>query len=70
MDVIWKSHATKLMEYINSNQETQAHLFLEQLMLFPFDVQDKIIEDISQLKRCSSDSVAKIIHHYSMPEIR
>ena len=70
MNNIWESHAAQLMDLINNNKETQVHMFLEQLMLFPFDVQDKIIEDISHLKQCNRGTVAKIIHHYSMPELR
>ena len=59
-----------LANMINCNNETQAHLYLEQLMLFPVDVQDKIIEEISNLRHCNSDAVADIIGRYSMPELK
>lgn len=70
MSSIWINHASHLTELINSNKETQAHLYLEQLMLFPVDVQDKIIEEISHLSNCNSDSVASIIGRYSMFELK
>lgn len=70
MSAIWKNHAMHLANMINCNNETQAHLYLEQLMLFPVDVQDKIIEEISNLRHCNSDAVADIIGRYSMPELK
>ena len=70
MSAIWKNHAINLVDMIKENDETQAHLYLEQLMLFPVDIQDKIIEEISQLSHCNSDAVAGIISHYSMTEVR
>jgi hypothetical protein len=70
MSAIWKNHAERLIELINSNNETNAHLYLEQLMLFPVDIQDKIIDDISQLEHCNSEQVAGIISKYMMFEIK
>lgn len=70
MSAIWKNHAINLADMIKGNNETQAHLYLEQLMLFPLDIQDKIIEEVSHLSHCHSDAVAGIISHYSMVEIR
>lgn len=70
MSAIWKNHAMRLANMINCNNETQAHLYLEQLMLFPVDVQDKIIEEISSLTRCNNEAVADIIGRYSMPELK
>ena len=55
---------------IKDNNETKAHLYLEQLMLFPLDIQDKIIEEVSHLNHCHCEAVAGIISHYSMTEIR
>lgn len=69
MSSIWINHASHLTELINNNRETQAHLYLEQLMLFPVDVQDKIIEEISHLSNCNSDAVASIIGRYTMFEL-
>ena len=69
MSVIWKNHANHLTKLIDNNNETQAHLYLEQLLLFPVDIQDKIIEDISQLSHCNNDAVSGIINHYSMSEL-
>ena len=70
MSALWKNHATHLTELINANNETQAHLYLEQLMLFPVDVQDRIIEDISHLSNCSSEAVATIIHSYTIIDMK
>lgn len=70
MSSIWASHARRLMEMISCNNETQAHLYLEQLMLFPVDIQDKIIEEISHLGKCSEESISTIIVNYSMMELK
>ncbi|GHF92283.1 hypothetical protein [Thalassotalea marina] len=70
MSAIWRNHANKLAELISNNNETQAHLYLEQLMLFPVDIQDKIIEDISHLSNCNSESISNIINQYMMFELK
>jgi len=68
MSVIWAEHADHLLNLVNQHKDTQAHLFLEQLMLFPVDIQDKIIEDISAAPHCTSEAIAEIITHYTMLE--
>lgn len=70
MSAIWNNHAVNLVNFINSNKETQAHLYLEQLLLFPVDVQDKIIEEISHLRHCSNDAVASIINYYTIVDLK
>lgn len=70
MSAIWRNHATRLAELISNNNETQAHLYLEQLMLFPVDIQDKIIEDISHLSSCDNDAISDIISRYMMFELK
>jgi hypothetical protein len=70
MSAIWKNHANQLVGMIKEHNETQAHLYLEQLMLFPVDIQDKIIDEISHLNHCNNDAVASIISHYSMMDIK
>lgn len=70
MNVTWTCHARYVKQMINANNETQAHLYLEQLLLFPVDIQDKIIEDISHLSNCSSDAIASIIGHYSIRDLK
>jgi len=70
MSSIWRNHASRLAEFINNNNEVQAHLYLEQLMLFPLDIQDKIIDDISHLSHCTNDAIANIIGHYSVSEVK
>ncbi len=70
MSSTWTNQAHNLNQMINANKETQAHLYLEQLMLFPVDIQDKIIEDISHLSSCNSEAVADIIGRYSMVDLK
>ncbi|MFT5295154.1 MAG: hypothetical protein ACI9YH_001164 [Colwellia sp.] len=70
MSVIWRNHANRLMEFVNNNNEVQAHLYLEQLMLFPVDIQDKIINDISHLAQCNCEAVSNIISQYSMFDLK
>jgi hypothetical protein len=70
MSDTWKHQALRLKKMIDANNETQAHLYMEQLLLFPVDVQDKIIEDISHLPHCSSDAVAHILGHYSTQALK
>ncbi|WP_394173325.1 hypothetical protein [Thalassotalea litorea] len=65
MGSVWRHHAEHLANLLADKEELKAHLFLEQLMLFPVDIQDKIIEDIAKLPRCNSDDVAEIITYYS-----
>jgi hypothetical protein len=70
MCAVWKYQARRLKQIIDSNNETQAHIYMEQLMLFPVDIQDKIIEDISHLSHCNSDAVANILGHYSIQVLK
>ena len=70
MSSIWKYQARRLKQMIDANNETQAHLYMERLLLFPIDIQDKIIEDISRLPHCNSDAVATILGHYSIFELK
>jgi len=70
MSSTWTNQAHNLNQMINANKDTQAHLYLEQLMLFPVDIQDKIIEDISHLPSCNSEAVADIIGRYSMVDLK
>ncbi len=70
MSATWKCQARRLNQLIDSNSEIQAHLYLERLLLFPVDVQDRIIEEISLLPQCNSDAVASIIGNYSMMDFK
>ncbi|NMP15462.1 MULTISPECIES: hypothetical protein [unclassified Thalassotalea] len=65
MSGMYNHHARHLKGLMTANDELQAHLYLEQLMLFPVDIQDKIIDEISNLKRCSTEDIAQIIHFYT-----
>jgi hypothetical protein len=65
MSAISKCEARRLNQIIDTNNEIQAYIYLEQLLLFPADVQDKIIEEISQLPQCNSVAIASIIGNYS-----
>ncbi len=70
MSATWKHQARCLNQMINANNNTQAHLYLEQLLLFPVDIQDRIIEEISHLASCNSDAVASILGHYSIQDLK
>ncbi len=67
---IWVEHADHLLGLVNHNKDLEAHLYLEQLMLFPVNIQDKIIEDISVLPHCSNEEVAKILTRYTMSDMK
>ena len=69
MSATWRHQARRLNQMIDANNETQAHIYLEQLLLFPVDIQDKIIDDISNLSHCSSRAVAKVLGHYSIVDL-
>ena len=70
MSTSWTCQARYLQKMIDANNETQAHIYLEQLLLLPVDIQDKIIEEISHLTHCNSDSVASIIGNYSIMDLK
>lgn len=70
MSGIWQNQAVQLIKLLDQNRDIQAHLYLERLMLFPVDVQDRIIDEVSHLTNCNSASVAKIIGRYSMFELQ
>ena len=70
MSAVWTCQARCLNKMIDANNETQAHMYLEQLLLFPVDIQDKIIEEISYLNNCSTDAIASIIGNYSMMDLK
>ena len=70
MSATWQHQARRLNQMIDAHNETQAHLYLERLLLFPVDIQDKIIEEISHLSHCNSDAVATILGHYSINDLR
>ncbi len=70
MSEAFRKQAQRLNRMIDANNATQAHLYLEQLMLFPVDIQDKIIDEISQLGSCNSNAVASITSRYSMFDLR
>jgi hypothetical protein len=70
MSATWKYQARRLKKMIDSNNETQAHLYMEHLLLFPVDIQDRIIEEISHLPHCTSDAIANILGHYSILELK
>lgn len=55
---------------LNASNETKAHIYMERLLLFPIDIQDRIIEDISQLNECNNDSVANVMGSYSIHELK
>lgn len=70
MSATWKHPARRLIKMIDANNETQVHMYLEQFLLFPVDIQDRIIEDISHLPHCNSDAIAEIISNHSIVDLR
>lgn len=70
MSDAFRKQAQCLSNMMDANHATQAHIYLEQLMLFPVDIQDKIIDDISHLGNCNSDDVAKIISRYAIIDLK
>lgn len=70
MSAIYRHQAQCLSNMFDAHNETQAHLYLEQLLLFPVDIQDRIIDEISHLGNCNSDAIASIIGHYSMVDLK
>ena len=70
MSAMFRCQAQCLNQMIDANNETQAHIYLEQLLLFPVDIQDKIIDEISHLVNCNSDAVASIIGRYSIIDLK
>lgn len=66
MNTAWRHQAQHLNQLIDAGNENQARIYLEQLLLFPPNIQNRIIEDISKLSHCNSQSIASIMHHYSV----
>ena len=65
MRTLCNYHTQQLQQAINGSHETKTQLYLEQILCFPDNIQDKIIDDISRLSQCNSDSIASIIYHYN-----
>jgi hypothetical protein len=70
MSATWKYQAQNWNKIIDSNNENKAHFYMERLMLFPADIQDRIIEDISDLSHCNTDAVDTILGHYSKQALK
>ena len=70
MSEIFRPQAQRLNKLLDANNDTQAHMYLEQILLLPLDIQDKIIDDISHLSTCSCDAIANIIGQYSIIDLR
>lgn len=66
MSAHWKYQAHGEKQVVNANNETHTYMYMEQLMSFPADVQDRIIEEISHLPQCNSDAIAKVIANHSI----
>ncbi len=60
-------HQTQYInKFINDNNDTKTHIYLEQILLLPPDTQDKVINEISYLNNCNCFAIAKIIGKYSI----
>lgn len=53
---------------VDEQKETQLHHYLGEIMVFPLDVQDKIIEEISMLPLCTKGAVTDILNYYTQLE--
>lgn len=69
MCALWHSHARMLYDCMQDHNDIKAHLFLEQLLLLPVNVQDKIIEEISHLPQCNSEAIASILGRYTIVDL-
>ena len=65
MSAICSYHAVHLFDLVNHNKAIEMSLYIEHLMLFPNDIQDRIMEDISKLPHCNNEAIAKIFSHYT-----
>lgn len=70
MCAVYRHQAKCLNKMIDANDEMQAHIYLEQLLLLPVDIQDKIIDEISHLGSCNNDAVANIIGRHSIIDLK
>jgi hypothetical protein len=50
---------------VNEQKETQLHHYLGEIMVFPLEIQDKIIEEISMLPLCTKGAVTDILNYYT-----
>ncbi len=53
------------LNLVNEDKEAQLHNYLGKIMLFPEDLQDKIIEEISMLPICTKAAINSILDYYS-----
>ena len=57
--------AGHLFDLVNHNKTIEMSLYFEHLMLYPNNIQDEILEDISKLPLCNNEAIAKIFSCYS-----
>lgn len=69
MKSTWSNNVDGIFNFIDINQGSPVRVTIDQLMLFPAEIQDKIIEDISLLPLCTKEAVTKIINKYKQSEI-
>ncbi|XPF94417.1 hypothetical protein ACM9HF_20805 [Colwellia sp. RE-S-Sl-9] len=62
MSAVWTKHADELLNLMNEQK------YLQQLLSFPLDIQDKIIEDISSSPLCTKEEIVNIMTYYTMLE--
>ncbi|WP_076419677.1 hypothetical protein [Colwellia sp. UCD-KL20] len=62
MSSIWIYNSDDFLNLINDQK------YLQRLLSFPVDIQDKIIEDISNAPLCTKEEIAKILTYYAMLE--
>jgi hypothetical protein len=53
------------LNLVNEDKEAQLHNYLGKIMLFPEDIQDNIIEEISMLPLCTKAAINDILAYYT-----
>lgn len=64
MNPVITAQAHQLAAYLKANEDTKAHLFLEQTHL-PYDVQDLIFAALSSLPKLNDDIIEQILEAYA-----
>jgi len=60
-----KTKEVTLSSHLKSSEpEVQLHNYLDKILLFPENLQDKIIEEISMLHFCTETAIHKILMDY------
>jgi len=56
---------SSITHMLTENSIINAQLYFAQLLQFPNDIQDNIIDDISNLPHCTDDAITAILYQYA-----